>query len=48
MITNLNNFVNEFLGSFFVLPARISPKENSGANEKFLPRPNMREIVLLY
>ena len=39
MIHNLNNFVNEFLGSFFVLPARISPKENSGANGKFLPKP---------
>ena len=25
--------------SFFVLPARISPKENSGANGKFLPKP---------
>ena len=39
MIHNLNNFVNEFLGSFFVLPARISPKEISGANGKFLPKP---------
>jgi len=24
---------------YFVLPARISPKENSGANGKFLPKP---------
>ena len=24
---------------FFMLPARISPKENSGANGKFLPKP---------
>ena len=39
MIHNLNNFVNESLGSFFVLPARISPKEVSGANGKFLPKP---------
>ena len=27
------------LDCFFVLPARISPKENSGANGKFLPKP---------
>ena len=39
MIHNLNNFVNEFLGSFFVLPARNSPKENSGASGGFLPKP---------
>ena len=39
MIHNLNNFVNGFLGSFFVLPARIPPKEISGANGKFLPKP---------
>ena len=39
MIHNLNNFVNNFLGNFFVLPVRISPKENSGANGKFLPKP---------
>ena len=39
MIHNLNNFVNGLLGIFFVLPARISPKENSGANGKFLPKP---------
>ncbi|MFZ2303857.1 MAG: hypothetical protein WAV98_03670 [Minisyncoccia bacterium] len=39
MIHNLNNFVNEFLGSFFVLPTRNSPKEISGANGKFLPKP---------
>src|SRR3989338_743560 len=39
MIHNLNNFVNEFLGSFFVLLARNSPKEISGANGKFLPKP---------
>ncbi|MFA6537735.1 MAG: hypothetical protein WCT18_05060, partial [Patescibacteria group bacterium] len=25
--------------SFSELPARISPKENSGANGKFLPKP---------
>ena len=39
MIHNLNNFVNESLGSSFVLLARISPKENSGANGKFPPTP---------
>jgi len=39
MIHNLNNFVNEFLGSFFVLPAPNSPKTKRGANGKFLPKP---------
>ena len=46
MIHNLNNFVNEFLGSFFVLPARISPKEISGANGKFLPKPLLFHLRL--
>jgi len=35
----LDRFGFIILGSFFVLPARISPKENSGANGKFLPKP---------
>jgi len=39
MIHNLNNFVNEFLGSFFVLSAPNSPKTKRGANGKFLPKP---------
>ena len=38
MITNFNNFVNA-TPSFFVLSARISPKENSGASGGFLPKP---------
>jgi hypothetical protein len=29
----------KLLSGFFVLPARISPKENSGVNGKFLPKP---------
>jgi len=46
MIHNLNNFVNEFLGSFFVLPARISPKEISGASGGFLPKPLLLRLRL--
>src|SRR3989344_1989290 len=33
MITNIMEIIN------LNLPARISPKENSGANGKFLPKP---------
>ena len=32
--TNMNNTFSQFF-----MPARISPKENSGANGKFLPKP---------
>ena len=32
--TNMNNIFSQFF-----MPARISPKENSGANGKFLPKP---------
>jgi len=35
--TNINNTFSQFL------PARISPKEISGANGKFLSTPGMRE-----
>ena len=31
---------------FFVLPARISPKEISGANGKFLPKPLLFHLLL--
>jgi len=39
MIHNLNNFVNESLGSFFVLSAPNFSKTKRGANGKFLPKP---------
>ena len=46
MIHNLNNFVNEFLGSFSESPARNSPKENSGASGGFLPKPLLLRLRL--
>ena len=38
-IYNIPNFYS-FLNSPAKIPARISPKQNSGANGKFLPKPS--------
>ena len=46
MIHNLNNFVNESLGSFFVLSAPNSPKTKRGVNGKFLPKPLLFHLRL--
>ena len=39
--TNMNNTFSQFF-----MPARISPKEISGANGKFLPKPLLFHLLL--
>src|SRR3990167_1571399 len=44
--TNPHNYTNMNLIFSQFLPARISPKENSGANGKFLPKPLLFHLRL--